>query len=379
MNVLVINTGSSSIKVKIIDVVKKTVVFYINVEGISQKTSFINVNSNIISRYFKNHDDAIREVISVLKEKNINFSIVAHRFVHGGSITKPLIINAKSIRFLRSLNSLAPLHNPNNLKGIVLLRKYLPKIRNVAVFDTQFHTSIPDINSIYAIPKKFITKYGLKRYGFHGLSYEYITYFMKNKLKKRSLNLIVCHLGNGASICAIKNNKSINTSMGFSPLVGLAMGTRSGDIDPGIIEFMHKNLDMDLDSIMHILNKESGLKALTGKSDMRLIYSDSLNNSLKARFALDYFSKRISEFIAKYFVDLQNVDGIVFTGGIGENAFYVRKKVVGYLKFLGVKLDSVKNRKNAFLISSDKSCVDVYVVKTNEELMIALNALKVVK
>ncbi|MGV8169401.1 MAG: acetate/propionate family kinase, partial [Candidatus Nanoarchaeia archaeon] len=318
----------------------------------------------------KNHDDAIKLVLSHIPKKDIN--IVGHRVVHGGEkYSAPITITEDVKKTIKELSSLAPLHNPPNLQGIESCEKLLPGIPQIAVFDTSFHSTISRKTFLYALPYSFYTEHGIRKYGFHGTSHNYIMLETKKLLKKEKINMISCHLGNGSSITAIKNNESVDTSMGFTPLAGIPMGTRSGDIDPGIILHLMENTNFSLEEMKKLLNKESGLLGISGESDMRKIYDKARNGNEKSLLAIDMLAYDLAKYIGSYFAVLGNVDAITFTGGLGENAFYVRSRAIKYLENFGVILDEDKNRRNEKIISSEKSKVKVLVLPTNEELMIA--------
>ncbi|MBL0709038.1 MAG: acetate kinase [Sulfurimonas sp.] len=335
MNIAVINSGSSSIKFKIFD------------------TSSEKVIVDIIAQEIKNHHEALKEIILKLEQKNIEFNsldMIGHRVVHGGEkFSKSVVITYEVTQMIRELIPLAPLHNMANLDGIEVCQKIAPHIKQVAVFDTAFHSTMPKEAFLYALPYEMYDKYKIRRYGFHGTSHSYLLKESAKILKKKTseLNIISLHLGNGASICAIKNGKSIDTSMGFTPLEGLVMGSRSGDIDPAIIIHLQRTLGFSLDEVEDMLNTKSGLKGICSKSDVRKIVEA---NSEKDKLALSMMTRRIRKYIGAYTTLLQRVDAIIFSGGIGENSSYIRECVMAN--------DLAPN-------------IPVLVIKTDEELEIA--------
>jgi len=302
--------------------------------------------------------------------------------VHGGLFAKPSLITQKAIDVLEKYSKLAPLHNPVNLKGIYAMQKALPKVPQVAVFDTAFHQTIPEHAFMYAIPYRLYKKEKIRRYGFHGTSIDYVSQRAAKLLKKpiNRLKLIVCHLGNGCSICAIDKGKSVDTSMGFTPLEGLIMGTRCGDVDPSLTWHLEKQ-GMKIDDIYGMLNKKSGLAGISGiGKDMRKLISESKKNK-RAKLAIEMFVYRLKKYIGAYAAVLGKVDAIVFTGGIGENSALIRNKVCN-LEILKVSIDKVKNKKavkKEEIISSEKSKVKVLVVPTDEEKMIAIQTAGLIK
>jgi acetate kinase len=350
-----INTGSSSLKFKLFEdgAVLKTK----TVQNISMSNSAISdVYSKTDLLNIKNHADALKTLIDTMEDEFKTIDILAHRVVHGGEFfTKPTLIDDEVIERLKSLKNLNPLHNEINLAGIIMAKELMPNLKQVALFDTAFHTTMPKEAFLYAIDPMFYEKYGVRKYGFHGLSHSYLTKKAANLLQKNidELNLITLHLGNGASVCAIKNGKSIDTSMGFTPLEGLVMGSRSGDIDAGVIFYMQRELGLSIDEVDDILNKKSGLVALAKSNDFQKI-DDEL--------AIEIFARRIKKYIGAYRELLGRVDGIVFSGGIGENSAMLRERV------MGESVDVVKNIKNETIISKKDSEVKILVIKTDEEM-----------
>ncbi len=304
---------------------------------------------------------------------------VGHRVVHGGStFDQPTLVTQKVINTIHDLIPLAPLHNPANLEGIIVLQKLHPSLPQVAVFDTAFHQSMPPSAYLYPLPYTLYQKSGIRRYGFHGTSHAFVAKETARIIGEdlEELNLITLHLGNGASAAAIQAGKSIDTSMGLTPLEGLMMGTRCGDIDPAIIPFISHNLELDIDAIDAILNKESGLKGICGSNDMREVVERSEQDDKMSRLALEMYAYRIKKYIGAYSAALGRVDAVIFTGGIGENAAKVRELVCeGLNESIGLKLDQVKNRQKSTQnrsIHDAESRIKLFVIRTNEELEIAL-------
>jgi len=393
MKILVLNSGSSSIKCQyFID--KKSVASAL-VERIGEEESYsvVKYKEQTLSTTasVSDHQQALEILFSMLKESNAISSIdeldaVGHRVVHGGAhFSEPTLITQEVVETIRSLIPLAPLHNPANLKGIEVISKIAPNLSQVAVFDTAFHQSMPDHAALYPLPYELYERSGIRRYGFHGTSHSYVAKEAAEMMSEdlNTLNLITLHLGNGASACAIKSGKSIDTSMGLTPLEGLMMGTRSGDIDPAIIPFLSHNHNMDIDAIDKMLNKESGLKGICGTNDMREVVTQAEEDDTLSVLALEMYSYRIKKYIGAYSAVLGRVDAIVFTGGIGEHAVKVREMVCeGLEESIGLKLDAVKNKitltKN-HPIHKLKSKIRLFVIPTNEELEIVLQTEKTIK
>ncbi|GIU69269.1 MAG: acetate kinase [Candidatus Woesearchaeota archaeon] len=381
---LIINSGSSSIKFQIIEMTSRQVLLKGIVDAIGLENSSLKlfgektIEKNIM---IKNHEEGIKTIINeLLSSESLGcldeIKAIIHRVVHGGELfSEPTIINDESLEKIESLSNIAPLHNPYNVVCIKAFRKMYPDVKQIAVFDTAFHSTIQKEKFLYGIPIKFYEQYGIRKYGFHGSSHKYIATLMQDYYKikkKRNPKYIICHLGNGCSITAIKNGKSFNTSMGFTPTDGLIMGTRSGSLDPYIAVHLEKTLNIGYDDLGIILNKKSGLLGISGYSDMRKIL-ENINNQ-DCKLALDMFIDRIVHYIGAYTAELNGIDGIVFTGGIGENSDYIRKKVIENFKFLGIKLDNKKNKSNDFIITSKGSKIECFVIKTNEELQMAIEA-----
>ncbi|MBN2458473.1 acetate kinase [Candidatus Woesearchaeota archaeon] len=385
MNVLVINAGSSSVKFQVLDpATEKTMIKGI-VDGIGLPTCEYRYThkgkEHSIKQKIKDHNAAVKAVLETISElvglDRIN--AVGHRVVHGGEyFSSAAVVNSDTIRKISELCELAPLHNPHNLSGIKACRKLLPKLKQAAVFDTAFHQSMPPHSFLYAIPYEYYKRYKIRKYGFHGTSHKYVAGIAAKMLKKplSRCNLVTCHLGNGSSVTAIQNGKSVDTSMGFTPLQGLIMGTRSGDIDPEVVSFLQDKLKKDRHEVINILNKRSGLKGICGYSDVRTIHEKALKGCKRCDLALDMFAFRFVEYIGAYVAELPSVDAIVFTAGIGEGAYYLRKKVCDMLKNIGVRINYKKNSKNRAVdyvddITARGSKIKVFVIPTNEELMIA--------
>ena len=381
MNILVLNSGSSSLKLQLINIKKQEVLFKAHIDGISLRTCFFKYNNNKQKIKIRDHEQAIKTAINKINElfPNIEINAIGHRVVHGGEkYENSVIINNEVIKTISKLSSLAPLHNPANLLGIVACRKLFPKIKQIGVFDTAFHQTIPKQSFLYAIPEKYYKKYKIRRYGFHGTSHQYLLEEAKKILKKKALNIITCHLGNGSSVCAIKNNISIDTSMGFTPLEGVIMGTRSGSIDPAITQFICEKENKNIAEVIDILNNESGLKALAKTQDVRLIREKMFKGNKKCKLALEMLSISIASYIAKYIMLLGKVDAIIFSAGIGEQGYYTRSRICDYLSAFNISYDKKKNNLHTTIFSTANSKVKLLIIPTNEELMIAMECLRLV-
>lgn len=358
MKILVINSGSSSVKYTLFE---KSVV---KTKGIIERVS--------------NHEDAIRVVLG----KVSGVGAIGHRVVHGGEeIKESVIITEDVIRIIEKYSELAPLHNPPNLLGIRACQRLLPGIRQVAVFDTAYYQSMPPSNYLYGIPYELYKKYGIRKYGFHGTSHRYVAARTAETLKKpiEKLKIITCHLGNGCSITATKYGKAIDTSLGFTPLEGLVMGTRCGDIDPAVVFYIMDKEKVDVHSINELLNKKSGLLGLSGIShDMRDIVKAAKSGNEQAALTIDVFIHRIQKYIGAYIVSMDGVDAITFTAGIGENNSLIRSRACENLGFLKVEIDERKNNqaKGEKIITKSNSKAKVLVVPTNEELLIAQDTVR---
>ena len=393
MKILVLNSGSSSLKYQLIEMETETVLAKGNFERVGQSNSFLTHKVGDCKHKFErpvsNHEKAIKFVLTRLLSnqygviKSVDeIDAIGHRVVHGGEkYTDPIVITPEVLNGLKSIVDLAPLHNPASISGMEACMNIMPGKLNVAVFDTGFHKTIPEESYIYPIPYKYYEKYKIRRYGFHGISHEYVANRVAKLVNKplQELKVINCHLGQGASICAIKNGVSVDTSMGFTPLGGIPMGTRSGDLDPSVVTYIAKYRNHTPDEMDEILNKKSGVYGISEVSvDFRDIEAEALEGNVNALMALDNFAYNVAQFIAKYAVSMGGVDIITFTAGVGEKDPKERRKICDYLNFLGVKLD--EDRNNTFVncegkISTDDSSIDVYVVPTNEELLIARDTL----
>ncbi len=354
--VLVINSGSSSIKCSLF-------------EG-------ERLSRHIFKEEIKNYHKVLEEILKTITFASLQ--MVVHRVVHGGrEFTEPTRIDEKNIDRLKQLSSLAPLHNPANIEAIEYFLHNHPKIPQIAVFDTAFFADMDEAASLYAIDRDLSNRYHIRRYGFHGNSYSYLLHEAAKLLEKdvHRTSLITLHIGNGASICAIQNGKSIDTSMGFTPLEGLVMGSRSGDIDPGVVLYMLEEIGMDKSEVGEVLNKRSGLKGLCGTNDVREILKRSDEAAVSA---MRIYTRRIKKYIGAYLALLEDVDGIVFSGGVGENAPKIRKMVLRGLEKFGIMTDFAKNERNDVIISKKESPIKVFVIRTNEELEMLRRAKEVV-
>ncbi len=370
---LVINSGSSSIKYKLFNIESEVLLAKGVVDRIGLRGSRI-----------RDHNVAIESILERLSHKGtFRINGVGHRVVHGGErFKKPVLIDKNAIKAITKFSKLAPLHNPPNLLGIKACMKLLPNAPQVAVFDTAFYQTLPEPHYIYALPYGLYKKEGIRRYGFHGTSHKYVAIKTAEILKRPigRLKIITCHLGNGCSITATMNGKAIDTSMGFTPLEGLVMGTRSGDIDPIIVLYLVEKKGIKPEGIDKLLNERSGLLGISGlSSDMRDIYGAVKKNDKRARLAFDIFIHRIHKYIGAYSVCMNGVDAVTFTGGIGENHPPTRRAVCANLGFLNVKIDPKGNNSNSVIISKPNSSVKILVIPTDEELMIAKEAKGVIK
>lgn len=390
-NILVINCGSSSLKFAAID--PKTGTNHITglAERLGSEQAIVKYEIEGTKQEKKpqsqDHQGALTTVSEILNEAGLLTSLigVGHRVVHGGELfSQSMLLNEENIAQLETLNHLAPLHNPVNLLGIKALKSLLPELPQVAVFDTAFHQSMPDHAFLYGLPYDLYKEHGVRRYGFHGTSYRYVNLKAAELLSKpvEECNFLAAHLGNGCSACAIKNGKSVDSSMGLTPLEGLIMGTRSGDIDPGMVDFLCERLNVGLEEVMSILNKKSGLLGLSGVSnDMREIQHAAENGDLQANLALEVFAFRIARYLGSLAVSLPKIDALIFTGGIGENDRFTRALVLEHLSILGFQLDGELNQRNGNeqgQITTPNSTLAM-VVNTNEELMIAQDTFELVQ
>ena len=394
MKILVINCGSSSLKYQLIDMDGEKLIAKGTYERIGEAsflTHKINGQKYVLQHPAKTHKEALDFAIQQLLNKDYpaissldEIGAIGHRTVHGGEYFKEsVIIDDEVIKRIEECSSLAPVHNPCSLIGIRACQELMPGKPMVAVFDTAFHQTIPEERYIYPIPYKYYEKYKIRKYGFHGTSHYYVSHRIAEVLGKpiEDLKIVNCHLGQGASICAIQGGKSVETSMGLTPISGIPMCSRSGDLDPSIVTFLMKNENMTADDIDNMLNKDSGIWGICGVSkDVRDIEAAIDEGNEKAKLALEHYKYKIAEFIAKYAVAMQGIDVITFTAGVGENQVRVRKGICEYLKFMGVKIDDERNKVKSeeALISTDDSSIPVWVIPTNEELVIARDTLKLV-
>ncbi|MCM1053611.1 MAG: acetate kinase [Ruminococcus sp.] len=397
MKILVVNAGSSSLKFNLISLPdeKELISGYFEKVGLAGGIYSIKINGSKIKKEaeMKDHRVAIDLLIKELFDNNIIKSLdeidgIGHRVVHGGKYTKSVMVDEEVISYLEENTSLAPLHNPAHIIGIKAFKEALPNTPMVCVFDTAFHQTMDEEHYLYALPYSLYRDYQIRKYGFHGTSHRYITKVVSEKLNKENPNIISCHIGSGGSICAIKEGKSFDTTMGFTPNAGLIMGTRCGDIDYSVIPYYMKKSGKTIEEVDNMLNKESGLLGISEKySDHRDIEAGMANNEHLAILANNMYVNRIVDYIAKYYVALNgNVDALVFTAGLGENAREFREAILEKLACLGILVDKSENNKIASYldiqegkISSKDSKVPVYVIPTNEELMIALDTFDFIK
>ena len=389
MKVLVVNAGSSSLKYQLFNtdngvVMAKGNCERIGIEGSKLKHTATGMDAVEIAQSIPDHNKAVEIVLSMLVDKEYGvisdvseISAVGHRVLHAGQkYTSSVVVTEDVKNVVRECFDLGPLHNPANLIGIEACEKAMPGTPNVAVFDTAFHQTMPEKAYTYAIPYEYYEKYGVRRYGFHGTSHAYVSAKAIDfaGLDKDNSKVIVCHIGNGGSCSAVVNGKCVDTSMGLTPLEGLVMGTRSGDIDPAVIQFIAHKEGKSLDEMIDILNKKSGVLGISGvSSDFRDLTTAANEGNERARIALDTYSYRIAKYIGAYTAAMNGVDAIVFTAGVGENNGFLRKDICEYLGYLGVELDEEANSKRGedMIISTANSKVKVMVLPTNEELKIA--------
>ena len=389
-NVLAINAGSSSLKFQLIEMPEEKVsaiglverigladsIFQIEVDGKEDKTV----------QDIPDHEVAVKMLLDALINTGViqsfdEIDAVGHRVVHGGEhFSDSVLITDEVIETIEKVSELAPLHNPANLTGIRAFKEILPNVPMVAVFDTAFHQAMPKSSYVYSLPKNYYTDYGIRKYGFHGTSHKYVSERAAELIGAplESLRLITCHIGNGASITAIQGGESIDTSMGFTPLAGVTMGTRSGDIDPALIPYIMEKTGKSADEVINVLNKESGMLALSGfSSDLRDIEEQSETNE-RAELALTVFAERIHKYLGSYAAKMSGVDAIIFTAGVGENSITMREKILTGLEFMGVYWDPKRNdvRGKEQFINYPHSPVKVIVIPTNEEVMIARDTIR---
>ena len=386
---LVINAGSSSLKFSLYEMPEGNEIVNGYIEKIGQQDSFYtlkyNNNKEVKNKFILNHLDAVEIMIEELLINNFISNVseikgVGHRVVHGGEkYSDSVVIDDEVIKNIESLVKLGPLHQPGNLIGIKEMQEAIPGATQVAVFDTAFHQTMPEENYIYPVPYSWYKENGVRKYGFHGTSHKYITEKVQEYFGRDDVNLIICHIGSGASMSCIKNGKCHNTTMGLTPLDGLMMGTRSGSIDPSIIEYICKERNLTVEQATNILNKESGLKGISSKSDLRDVDALANEGNHNAKLAQKLLEKSIINFIAQYYFELEgNVDAIVFTAGVGENVSYVREDIVNFIsKPMGIKLNKEVNdniakfkQNQSGIITTEDSKIKVMVIPTDEEYMI---------
>ena len=391
MKILVLNCGSSSIKYALYNMDDKSVITSGGIEKIGLPDSFINVKldgkKHKMERPIEEHTAGVQWIFEVLTQGEYavlgsldELDAVGHRMVHGGEkFNKSVRLTPEVMEAFEACNDLAPLHNPANIKGVNAVSALLPNIPQVGVFDTAFHQTMPDYAYMYALPYELYAKYGVRRYGFHGTSHRYVSQRVCEFLgiEAQGKKIITCHIGNGASIAAVKDGKCVDTSMGLTPLEGLIMGTRSGDIDAGAVTFLMDKLGLDTKGLSDLLNKKSGLAGVSElSSDFRDILAGIADGNDKARLAKEMYTYRIKKYIGQYAAAMGGVDIILFTGGAGENQWEVREGATAGLEYMGVKMDEAKNRAcraTEAVLSADDSKVTVCCIPTDEELMIALD------
>ncbi len=397
MKLLCVNAGSSSLKFQLFEMPEEKVIISGYIEKIGFSDSFWNtkINGEKIrgEKYLSNHTEAVQVMLDeILKYKAVEsldeIKGVGHRVLHGGEkYSDAVLIDDQVVKDIKDLTKLGPLHHPGNLAGITAMQKALPGVPNVAVFDTAFHQTMPQVNFMYPVPYEWYEKYGVRKYGFHGTSHKYITETMKNMLGKDNVNLIICHVGSGASISCIKDGKCYDTTMGLTPLDGLMMGTRCGSIDPSIIEYVCKESGKSVSEITNDLNKKSGLLGICGYNDNRDVEKAIAAGDEKAKLALDMYVDIIDRFIAEYYIELDGkVDAMVMTAGVLENGSETRKAILNKLKPFGIEVDEETNSKIAGfkeihegLITTANSKIPVYVIPTNEEIMIIRDTYNLIK
>ena len=383
MYILILNCGSSSVKFALINPKDSKSLLTGLAENIGQKNCQVTIKTEKKSvKVIENgqYKDIFLEIKKFLEDKDYLKDVLAvgHRIVHGGKyFTKSVIIDEDSLGKIKACVPLAPLHNPAHIEGIVFCEHIFANLPQVAVFDTAFHQTIPDYIAEYAIPRELKQEHGIKKYGAHGTSHKFISIEAAKFLDKQKGNFIIAHLGNGCSLSAIVDGKSFDTSMGFTPLDGLIMGTRSGSIDAGVFGFLADNLGWNVNKITSVLNKESGLLGICGHSDMREISDLASKGDNLAKLAIEMFCHRVAKFVASYMVYFSKFDGLVFTGGIGENAIDIRANIISKLENVGFCLDNQKNADNRTFINTEDS-YNIMVISTNEELMIAKETLNLI-
>ena len=398
MKILVLNCGSSSIKYALYNMDDKSVMTSGGAERVGLDGAFVKVKmpdgtKKKVMHDIPEHTEGVKFIFSLLTDSEIGviksldeIGAVGHRMVHGGEkFNKSVVLNDEVIEVFKSVSDLAPLHNPANLKGVMAVSELMPGLPQVGVFDTAFHQTMPAHSYLYAVPYDLYEKYGVRRYGFHGTSHRYVSQRVCDFLgvKYEDKKIITCHIGNGGSVAAVQNGKCVDTSMGLTPLEGLMMGTRSGDIDGGAVTFLEKKLGLGPDEMSNLLNKKSGVLGITGiSSDMREIDDAVAAGNERAKLALDMYNYRIKKYVGAYAAAMGGCDIIVFTAGVGENQYQMREAVCKDMEYMGVKLDAEKNkgiRGEEAIISTSDSKVTVCVIPTDEELMIATDTMNLLK
>lgn len=385
-----INSGSSSLKFQLLEMPQQLLIASGLIERISYNNATFTLktpnNKETQTLEIKDHQQAVTLLLDMLIRKQVITNLeeiegVGHRIVQGGELFQDsTVLTDEAIAKIESLCDLAPLHNPANLISIRAFKKVLPSLFQVGVFDTTFHQTIPAVNFLYATPYQWYQKYQIRKYGFHGTSYKFITEKMEQILNKKDAKLIICHAGNGVSLCAVDAGKSLDTSMGFTPLEGVPMGTRSGNIDPAVIKFIADKENQSIGEVINDLNKKSGYLGVSGISnDIRDILVEIDKGNPQARLSFDIQVKRIVDYIASYYVLLKGIDALVFTAGIGENSAFFRSEIIQRLAVLGFKLDEQKNKAQGqiALITAPDSLIQAFTIPTNEELAIACDVIRI--
>ncbi|MGL5978134.1 MAG: acetate/propionate family kinase [Erysipelotrichaceae bacterium] len=390
--ILVVNTGSSSLKFKLYNHANQAEILEGSIDRIGLADSNFSYTYDVHKikevLTIKDHEQAILTLLQTLVQEKIvqdlqEIKCVGHRVAHGGELFKTsAIMNETTLPILKTISDLAPLHNPVNVMGIEIFQKELPSAQNVAVFDTSFHQTLSKKAFLYPLPIAWYDDYKVRKYGFHGTSHKYVSTRLAEIQGTKQGKTIVCHLGNGASLCAIQDGVSMETSMGFTPLDGIMMGTRCGSIDPAIMNFISEKLNLNDKEVMDIFNKESGLLGVSGiSSDFRDVLAAANQDNAQAQLALDIYVYRICLTIGSYFAALKGLDNLIFTAGIGENSSIIREKICSELEFMGILLDKNQNlcRDKELLLSTEESRVKIYKIATNEELVIMQESLALVK
>ncbi|MCG1009325.1 acetate kinase [Salinicoccus sp. ID82-1] len=390
--IIAINAGSSSFKFQLFEMPEEKEIAKGLVERIGMDNGIFSITidgeKHKMEQDFKDHEEAVNIMLKELVDFNVikdinEIDASGHRVVHGGEIfDDSALIDEETIRHIQELSELAPLHNPANLMGINAFRELLPNVPHVAVFDTSFHQTMPESSYLYSLPYNYYEDYGIRKYGFHGTSHKYVTERASEMMGRplEELRIISCHLGNGASIAAVKGGKSVDTSMGFTPLAGVTMGTRSGNIDPALIPYIMEKTGKSAVEVLNVLNKESGLLGVSGfSSDLRDIESEAQKGNERAILALEVFGERIHKYMGSYATRMGGLDAIIFTAGVGENSDIVREKVVQGLEFMGVYFDPTMNnvRGEEKFINHPYSPVKIIIIPTDEEVMIARDVMRV--